>query len=149
MGVTASLRSWILVLPLVIFGCADGALTGPWNAESDWRLVAIEPEGSTPDLAALAIAPTIRFTPEASRFGHGAVSGYSGCNSFSGRYALGPSGGITLTEMESTLVGCAPPAGEIQLAYYDRLDRVARYRMRADTLVLETAERERLRFVPQ
>lgn len=83
-------------------GDRSSALDGVVGPE--WRLVEI----ASPDGGAVRPQPdealTITFQPD------GQVGGRADCNSFGGRYTLGPSGELALSGVAATLAACLPPS---------------------------------------
>ena len=77
-----------------------------------WNLVEM---GGTADFAHLV--PTIAFGAD------GRVSGFAGCNTFSGTYATdGPT--LTVSRLATTKIGCPRPASVVEADYLAALDGV-------------------------
>jgi putative lipoprotein len=66
---------------------------------------------------------------------NGEMSGFSGCNSLGGRYAV-KADQLTLTQVASTMMYCEGPGMQIERALYAAVGRVARYRIEGQTLEL-------------
>lgn len=76
--------------------------------------------------------------PSAS-FDAGTVSGFAGCNRYSGGYTVdGPT--LTLGPLISTLMACARPADRIERDYLAALEAVAGWRLDAGELTLVDGE---------
>ena len=101
---------------------ADGLLGQAWQL--------FEIDGGAPVAGS---APSLQFAD-------GRLSGSSGCNRFMGGYALGPEGGSIRTEqMASTMMACPEPLMRQEERFLAVLGHVARYRIEAGVLTLETA----------
>ena len=86
------------------------------------------------------VAPTITLTD-------GRAYGTTGCNRYSGGYALDRER-IELGAIASTRMACAPPLDALELAFLDALARIARWRVERGALILRDADDgELLRFV--
>lgn len=68
-------------------------------------------------------------------FADGQVSGQSGCNRFTGGYAL-TGEGLTLTPIAATRMACPAPQMETETALFDALRRTARFDIGADGSLL-------------
>ncbi len=66
----------------------------------------------------------------------GALSGFGGCNTYGGTYALSDGGGISITNVTSTLMACEEPAMTVETQYLTALQNVATYELSGDTLTL-------------
>jgi heat shock protein HslJ len=86
-----------------------------------------------------AFAPSIRF--EGGRY-----DGSSGCNRYGGSYTVDGET-IELGDTGATLIACPPPAGDVERAYFDALDRVARWSVDDELVLLDVDENEVLRYV--
>lgn len=81
-------------------------------------------------------------------FEDGRVAGSTGCNQYSGSYTV-EGDSLELGQLASTQMACAPPADRIEQSYVAALDRVARWRLDGDELVLSDADgAEVLRYAP-
>jgi len=77
-----------------------------------------------------------------------AVSGSTGCNRFSGRYAL-DGDALALSALATTLLACAPPLDAVERAFVAALERVAGWRVAGGELaLLDATGEELLRFAP-
>jgi len=65
----------------------------------------------------------------------GQMSGFSGCNSLSGKYEV-KADHLTLTQMASTMMYCEGPGGAIEKSLYAAVGRVARYKIDGQFLEL-------------
>jgi heat shock protein HslJ len=122
---------------VLVAGCGDeqgGGAGAPSLQGTPWVLSGgIDVEGWE------RFAPSLTFGPE--RFG-----GFTGCNQYGGAYTVD---GITLElgEIAMTLIGCPPPAGDVERELLAALGRVAEWRVDGAQLVLAGADgTELLRF---
>lgn len=118
-------------------GCGEGGGSGADSSSLEgvsWVLTGgIDVEGWE------TVAPSVTF--EATRLG-----GFTGCNSFGGPYTVDGST-LELGQIAMTLIGCPPPAGDVELAFLAALERVAGWRVEDDELVLlDPDDEELLRF---
>jgi heat shock protein HslJ len=89
-------------------------------AGSDWTLIDM---GGTADFAHLV--PTLHFGED------GMVSGYAGCNKFSGSYTVDGSD-LTLGPLASTKMACEPPASAVESAMLEALAGVSSWSIGED-----------------
>lgn len=108
-----------------------GALAGP-----TWTLTRLEIDGKVGIPASARGAPTITFHSD------GRFNGFSGCNTYGGKYALA-GGRITVSDTAMTLMACINPdlttdsdAMSFEADYMLDLGRITEYRVRGDTLTL-------------
>ncbi len=88
-----------------------------------------------------AVAPSLTFED-------GQASGSSGCNQFTGSYAVDGSS-LELVGIAMTAMGCPPPADEVEQASMDALQGTAGWRLEGEELVLVDADdAELLRYRP-
>ena len=86
--------------------------------------------GGTADFA--DIVPTLAFGID------GSVSGFAGCNTFSGAFRVdGPA--LTLEPIAATKIGCAPPASTVETEYLQALAGVGGWTLADGVLRLEGA----------
>ena len=96
-------------------------------AGTSWVLTEV---GGTADFA--NIVPTLAFGAD------GSVSGFAGCNTFSGAFTLaGPD--LTVGPIVSTDMGCQPLASAVEAEYLQALSGVAGWALADDRLILEGA----------
>jgi heat shock protein HslJ len=93
-------------------------------AGTAWALVEM---GNTADFA--HIVPTIEFGAD------GSVSGFAGCNTFSGSYTANGSV-LTLGPLATTKIGCERPASVVESDYLAALSAVASWEIGADGRLL-------------
>jgi len=108
-------------------------------AGKTWTLVAF---GDEP-LEAGARAPTISFE-------NGRVSGFSGCNRYSGEAKETAPGVLSFGALAGTRMACAPAAMQIETTYLTALQAVTSYALPNEKFVLSSADRDpakRLVFV--
>ena len=91
---------------------------------TSWNLAEM---GDTADFA--RIVPTVEFG------GDGSVTGFAGCNSFSGTYTTDGEA-IALGPLATTKMGCEPPASAVEAAYLQALSGVATWSIEADARLL-------------
>lgn len=84
-----------------------------------------------------------RAAPSVS-FERGRIGGSSGCNQFGGIYEVSGSQ-LEVTELFSTLIGCRPPASDVEEEFMDTLEATPEWRLDGEELVLESDGGE-LRF---
>jgi heat shock protein HslJ len=110
--------------PLLVYGGSSGqtAIEGRWDVTGFYTGTAIA-----------SVAPGSALT---AAFDQGALSGDSGCNSYSASYNINGDE-ITITPISSTLRACADPALQTQeQQYVSALQNVASFRVTADELTL-------------
>jgi heat shock protein HslJ len=108
-------------------GCQDSAGTGSAEdiAPSFWQLVAIETDGGSVDLTTL-VEPAILEFGDIKNGDRASFSGFSGCNQFSGEVILGANR-LEILGLSATEIGCPPPIGNIERAYFEILTGSVRY----------------------
>jgi len=101
--------------------------------------------GLTLNGAAIAAGITVSLA-----FADGQVSGQSGCNRFSGGYALSGEG-LTFTPLAATRMACPAPQMDIETALFEALRRTTRFDMGTDgsLLLLSDAPLPLLTAAPQ
>jgi len=105
---------------LVLTACSPS----PQELEGSWTLVQLNGEPILPDVVVLL---TIE---------EGAISGSSGCNTYSGGTIL-PGGKVELNELSMTLVACLDQAvNDQETNYFIALNRVDRWKISSDDLTL-------------
>jgi heat shock protein HslJ len=87
-----------------------------------------------------ATPPTVTFADER-------VSGSTGCNRYTGSYAV-DGDSLEIGTIASTRMACPPPADAVERAYLDALGRVTGWRSDGEALVLLSEEAELVRFAP-
>jgi len=78
-------------------------------------------------------SPSIQFMPETS-----SVSGFAGCNQYSGTYELLPGNRLRFSQMSSTLMACADMSMESE--FHQLLTTIDNYTIRDGTLFLNRAK---------
>lgn len=134
-----AMRSLLLcvVLLAVLAGCGDDeeqAAQGPAALEgTPWVLTGgLDVDGWE------AVAPS-------ATFAKGTVSGFSGCNRYSASYTMADDK-LALGEAVGTKMACEPPVTAVEEAFGAALQRVSRWRVDDEELVLLDGEDELLRF---
>lgn len=87
---------------------------------TDWTLAEM---GGTADFARLV--PNLEFGAD------GTVSGFAGCNTFTGTYTV-TGGELTLGPLATTKIGCPRPASAVESAYLDALAGATTWSIGAD-----------------
>ena len=122
---------FILALPALLASCNKNRdnLTGEWRLTSLDGIPAVE--GS---------AVTIRFDGTQ-------VSGFGGCNTYSGGYTA-KGGKIELTDLSMTLMACQDSElNEQETSFFITLNLVDRYTVSQESLTLRSSDVE-LEFIP-
>lgn len=126
----------LLVLPLVLFGLvscgsdskassttvAMGLANTTWTLSGDGGSVFV-PVGSGVGAA----------------FTDTAISGNSGCNTFTGTYATTATGGLTISGLASTKMACDAKVMTFENEYLARLGKVATYEIKGNVLKMSDA----------
>jgi heat shock protein HslJ len=102
-----------------------------------WRLQEL-PGASSAGLAKLDRPVTVRFES-------GRLSGFAGCNSFTGGYKS-EGGQLKIGPVASTQMACPEPGSSIETAFHKALSGTLRYVVDGDDLKATTAAGETLRF---
>jgi heat shock protein HslJ len=102
-----------------------------------WRLQEL-PGASSAGLAKLDRPVTVRFES-------GRLSGFAGCNSFTGGYSS-EGGQLKIGPVASTQMACPEPGSSIETAFHKALSGTLRYAVDGDDLEATTAAGETLRF---
>lgn len=132
-------RGLVLALLVLAIGAAVPAQaqggSGPSLAGSSWRLVELNGQ------------PGVGTEPLTLSFGaDGQVSGYGGCNQFSGPYTQSGSS-LTIGPLASTKRACVDPALNTQeTAYFQALQSTTRYSIDGRELVLYSGDQVVARF---
>ncbi|HPD92863.1 MAG: META domain-containing protein [Rhodobacter sp.] len=124
------MRAVAVAVLLSLAGCT-GAGAGP---EGDWRVV---------ELDGTAIAPADGVT---LALADGQATGRSGCNRFTGGYALGS--GFTFGPLAATRMACFGRAAELETLFNRVTGQVDGWRREDAALVLMAGARPVLRAVP-
>ncbi len=127
----------VAVVAAVVVGCGgdDAGSTDVSSLEGvPWVLTAgIDVEGWE------------EFAPSAT-FEAGRVTGSTGCNSYSGPYTVDGET-LELGMLTQTLIGCQPPASEVETTFVAALQEVVGWRIDGEELVLlDSDDEELLRF---
>jgi heat shock protein HslJ len=83
--------------------------------------------------------------PVTVRFESGRLSGFAGCNNFSGSYAL-DGDQLKIGPVASTQMACPEPGSSIETAFHKALSGTLRYAVDGDHLTATTAAGDTLRF---
>jgi len=83
--------------------------------------------------------------PVALRFDSGRLSGFAGCNNFSGSYTL-DGDQLKVGPVASTQMACPEPGSSIETAFHKALSGTLRYTVDGDHLSATTASGDTLRF---
>jgi len=104
---------------------------------SAWRLQEL-PGASSAGLARLDRPVTVRFES-------GRLTGFAGCNNFSGSYTL-DGGQLKIGPVASTQMACPEPGSSIETAFHKALSGSLGYAVDGDHLTATTASGDTLRF---
>ena len=104
---------------------------------SAWRLQEM------PGVQAAVLAQLSR--PVTARFESGRLTGFAGCNNFSGSYTL-DGGQLTIGPVASTQMACLGPGSTVENAFHSALTGTLRYTVEGDELSATTATGDTLRF---
>ena len=115
---------------------AGGSMPTPIDG-SAWRLMQL------PGTQSAALAKLDR--PVTVRFDSGRLSGFAGCNNFSGSYTL-DGDQLNIGPVASTQMACPEPGSSIETAFHKALSGTLRYRIDGDDLTLTGASGTSLRF---
>ena len=115
---------------------AGGGMPTPIEG-SAWRLKEL------PGAQSAALAKLHR--PVTLRFESGRLSGFAGCNNFSGSYAL-EGDQLKIGPVASTQMACAEPGSSIETAFHKALSGTLRYAVDGDQLTATTASGDTMRF---
>jgi len=86
--------------------------------------------------------------PATARFDAGRVTGFSGCNNFTGAYTA-DTGRVTLGQLASTMMACSEPEMSVERAFSAAFSGTLRYAFDGDRLQLTTASGEVLVLEPE
>ena len=121
-----------------VAGCAAAPGGEPKLAGTHWNLASAD-RGV---LAQHASGSGVTLAFEAGR-----VSGYGGCNSYSGEYTLA-GGELRIGPLTRTKRGCMGAAGEVEAAWHAALAGPLRLAQQSERLTLTAADGLVLRFEP-
>lgn len=122
----------------LVGGCAAAPDGAPGLAGTQWRLVSAS--GGVLKSHALGSGVTLAFE-------QGRVTGYGGCNSYSGEYTHSD-GSLRVGTLTRTKRGCADAAGAIESAWHAALAQPLAVGQRDAHLTLTTADGLVLEFKP-
>jgi heat shock protein HslJ len=132
---------------VLLAACGDdeegGDATGDTAAAANlpgtnWELV---PDSMDVDIPGGTVV-TAAFTEDA-------VSGNSGCNTFSGAYTVTGDGGLRISDVATTQMACEPGQTAVETAFLAELALVAAFEIDDEELVMSDADGdELLRFEP-
>ena len=135
----------ILGLTLFVISMINAAATVPPDMlGAEWTLTSLNGVGRGEDRP-----PTVSFTREKMPWGGGAkLIGFSGCNRYSGIYALLPGRAITIRLRGMTKMACEGPRMELERDFAAALDAAAFYEWRNDMTLMLTSKdgRKQLSF---
>ncbi len=121
----------LLALAIVVAGCGDdeegSAAKSPSFEGVPWLLV------SGID------APGWEHAAPSANFEGGTVTGFNGCNQFTAPYTLDGER-LKIGLAASTMMACAPPGDAVEQAYNAALEKVAKWKVEDDRLVLLSAD---------
>lgn len=105
--------------------------------EGAWTLVRLSGRSASPAVSA-ALANSATRAPTLT-FSSGRVSGFGGCNRYTGSVTIADASRLTFGAMASTRMACAGAAGAIESAFLATLSTVTAYRVSAGSLELRDA----------
>jgi heat shock protein HslJ len=115
---------------------AGGSMPTPIEGAA-WRLTQL------PGTQSAALAQLNR--PVTVRFESGRLSGFAGCNNFSGSYTL-DGDQLKIGPVASTQMACPEPGSSVETAFHKALSGTLRYSVDGDALQVTTAAGDTLRF---
>ncbi|MFL5771092.1 MAG: META domain-containing protein [Chloroflexota bacterium] len=120
----------LVVLVALLAACSAGPGTGGELQSTKWILRSYDQAGT------LTIVPDTQYAD--AEFGANRISGFSGCNTYDGRYR---SGGRTLfvSQPASTKMACPEEAMTFEQRYLELLDSSRFYSVRRDTMTVFSA----------
>ncbi len=96
----------------------------------------------------VAVPQDVAVARPSATFENGTVAGSTGCNQYTGTYAV-DGDSLEIGQVASTRMACPPPADAIERAYLAALEQVTGWRSEDDELVLVAADdADLLRYVP-
>ncbi|MCZ7566636.1 MAG: META domain-containing protein [Burkholderiales bacterium] len=125
--------------------CRVPSAAGPAAAATpiegtSWRLAGL----AGPDADAFSGSSPAAFV----RFQEGRVSGFSGCNNFTGSYTVAGDR-LTLGRLAGTMMACPDPAMALERAFHAALAGTVRYSVRGEELTLTGDSGAMLKFTPE
>ncbi|MGQ9481730.1 META domain-containing protein [Chloroflexus sp.] len=133
----SAIRVIMLLLVMFLVACTNRSTPTTDLTNRQWQLIELEGQPPLPLEQALSMA----FDST------GRISGFAGCNSFSGDYHINGTT-ITLSNVAMTLIACADDAVTSQeMMFHQALQAVTQYELDAGTLTLRDENGAvRLRF---
>jgi heat shock protein HslJ len=140
-SMTRGLRPLLwLVAALTLAACATAAQQ-PTVPPADVRWTLTHLEGAPVASSTGGREPGLQFAAE------GRVTGFTTCNNFFGRYDAPGAGRLRLADLGSTKMACVDPAlGRQEQRFMAALQRVDRFAVDGERLVLREGDRELARF---
>ncbi|WP_448337083.1 META domain-containing protein [Chloroflexus aurantiacus] len=121
-----AIRAIMLLLIIFLVACTDRSTPITDLTNRQWQLIEIEGQPPLPSEQALSMA----FDST------GRISGFAGCNSFSGSYRVEGTT-ISISDVVTTLVACADDAVTTQeMMFHQALQAATKYELNAGTLTL-------------
>ena len=119
---------------------APTAPTAPKFAETEWKLVALEPSRAEAIVPVTGAVPTLRFGILAGPDGVLRMVGYSGCNRFFGDYTAGDDGSLSLSEpLGMTEMACPEPVMDLETTLMEALANASGYSLDGAELTIRFA----------
>ena len=110
------------------------AITTTVPTEPTWNAIMFN-NGSSGIASVMGVAITAQFGPE------GQLSGFSGCNDYSGTYTIGQDGTVKMGPISATKKTCTEPANvmEQESQYLAALQSAATFQVQGSTLTAQNA----------
>lgn len=129
----------LLVILMMLLAACAGQAGGSGQAGTVPNL-----EGTEWVLASLNGNEPITGSTVTLKFEKDQLGGSGGCNSYGGKYTLGPDGKISVSEVVQTEMACMDPAGvmEQESQFGQALSQAASFQMNGDNLEIKNAAGE-------
>ncbi len=112
----------------------------------EWRLDSIVTQSGTIEAAVSPAPATLQFLFDVEHHDRGIVSGAGPCNRYSGEYRAFGQRGLTIGNVQRTLMACGDARDDLETAFLPRLPDVDSYALEDGSLILSTASQDRLHF---
>ena len=111
------------------------AITTTVPAEPTWNAIMFN-NGSAGIASVIGVAITVQFGPD------GKLSGFSGCNDYTGTYTIGQDGTVTMGPISATKKTCTEPANvmEQESQYLAALQSAATFQVQGNSLTAQNVD---------